>query len=209
MPSPPTQPHTPTQSSNPFNDDSSTPRPGNLFYSQSPNTPSPIARRDDRTITLAHMAASSSRLYPNTEAGHEQYAKDLTAWETAYSGATQMTFTKDHLPLTPGTVALGSQECYVCGQNGHTGRDCKALTSTQINQRERSWRIYITKILFPVGNRATVQRQSPASSSPYANIAQMNAYDTESPVYYDPYIYPIDNVQFHEESQGNGQESCE
>ena len=118
-----------------------------------------------------------------------------------------MTFTKEHLPLTPGTVALGSQECYGCGKTGHTGKECPIPENERINARERGWRSYITKILFPIGNRGTPTRRT---IQPFQNpiIAQINACDNEV-LEFDPYLYPIDGVTFHDMEQGNGQESRE
>jgi hypothetical protein len=115
-----------------------------------------------------------------------------------------MLFTKDYLPLTPGTAALGSQECYGCGKAGHTGRDCPIPEDERINPRERAWRNYITKILFPIGNRSTPalrHQQNPM-------VAQIHVGDNEV-IEYDPYLYPIETVTFHDAEQGNGPESCE
>jgi hypothetical protein len=117
-----------------------------------------------------------------------------------------MTFMKEHLPLTPGTVTLGSQECYGCGKTGHTRRDCPLPEDECINAHERGWHTYITKILFPVGNRGTPARQTTLQQSPM--IAQMSVGDNEV-LEYDPYLYPIDTVTFHDTTQGNGMESRE
>ena len=64
--------------------------------------------------------------------------------------------------------------------------------------------MYITKILFPIGNRSTptLRRQQ------IPMIAQINVGENKA-IEYDPYLYPIDNVTFHGEEQGNGQESRE
>jgi hypothetical protein len=165
-----------------------------------------MIRRDDRSLTLAYEAVQKSKLYPNDDNGRQQYAKDLAAWEHVWGKNEQMSFMRDHLPLTPGTVALGSQECYGCGQTGHTGKDCPLPEGERINARERGWRNYITKILFPIGNRGTPSRRMQMQQSPM--IAQMNIGDGEV-LEYDPYLYPIDAVTFHDMEQGNGQESRE
>ena len=101
------------------------------------------------------MAVQNSRTYADDENGRQQYTRDITAWETTWGADVQMSFTRGHLPLTPGTIALGSQECFSCGKAGHTGRECPVPEDERINQHERGWRIYITKILFPIGNRGT------------------------------------------------------
>ena len=191
---------TPASSTNPFQDDGTTPRPQNLFYQNLLNTPSPTARQDSQS--LAYLAVQNSRLYTDDDIGHQQYAKDIAAWESAYGSNVLMAFTRDHLPLTPGTVALGSQECYGCGKIGHTGRDCPLPEAERINPRERGWRTYITKILFSIGNRGTPtpRRQQ--------MIAQIHINENEV-IEYDPYLYPIETVTFQETGQGNGQESRE
>jgi hypothetical protein len=100
-----------------------------------------------------------------------------------------MSFMKDHLPLTPGTVPLGSQECYGCKQIGHTGKDCPSPEDEQINAREHGWRHYITKILVPVSNRGTSICRMQMQQSPM--IAQIDVGDG-GVLEYDPYLYPID-----------------
>jgi len=198
---------TPMSSTDPFRDDGTTPRPPlTSFYQNLQNTPTPTVRRDDRSLTLAYEAVQNSKLYPNDDNGRQQYAKDLATWEHIYGKNEQMSFMKEHLPLTPGTVALGSQECYGCGQTGHTGKDCPLPEGERINARERGWRNYITKILFPIGNRGTPSRRTQMQQSPM--IAQMNVGDGEV-LEYDPYLYPIEAVTFHDMEQGNGQESRE
>lgn len=163
-----------TSPTNPFQDDGNTPRVMNSFYQslQNTHTPSPTPRNNESTA-LAYLAVQNSRLYNDDEEGHRQYAKDIATWETIYGVNTQMTWMKEHLPLTPGTVALGSQECYSCGKTGHTTRDCPTPAEEHINPRERQWRTYITKILFPIGSRGTPIRRT--QSQPHQNpmIAQM------------------------------------
>ena len=198
---------TPASFTDPFRDDGTTPRPPlTSFYQNLQNMPTPTVRRDDRSLTLAYEAVQNSKLYLNDDNGRQQYAKDMAAWEHVYGKNEQMSFTKDHLPLTPGTVALGSQECYGCGQTGHTGKDCPLPEGEQINAHECGWRNYITKILFPIGNRGTPSCCTQMQQSPM--IAQMNIGDGEV-LEYDPYLYLIEAMTFHDMEQGNGQESRE
>src|ERR1700720_2415311 len=82
--------------------------------------PSSQYRRDDRGQPLAFLAQQKSRLYTNDENGHQAYEHDIAMWENVYGAESQMLFNAGDLPLTPGTVALGSQECYGCRREGHT-----------------------------------------------------------------------------------------
>lgn len=78
---------------------------------------------------------------------------------------------------------------------------------TRIPKREVSWRSYINKILYPIGQRGNTPRNSQYRDN--AMIAPVYAAEGDL-VDYDPYLYPIDNMNFHEEfQQGNGQESRE
>lgn len=196
-------------SPNPF-EDNTTPRPTNNFYQklqQSYHT-SPLAQKGGNAQQLALSAVQQSRMYTDDEQGHQNYARDITAWETAFGRDAQMMFTKDPLPLTPGTAPLGSQECYQCGKAGnppHIGADCNS--TTRIPQRESSWRNYINKILFPIGQRGNTPRNQPYREN--VMIAPIYAAEGEY-LDYDPYLYPIENVAFHDEQQqGNGAESRE
>lgn len=147
-------------------------------------------------------------MYTDDETGHQQYVRDIAAWETAFGKDSQMMFTRDPLPLTPGTAPLGSQECYQCGKSGnspHISADC--TSSTRIPQCESSWRNYISKILFPIGQRGNTPR-TPYQRE-YPIVAPIYATEGEY-VDYDPYLYPIENTMFRDDpQQGNGPESRE
>ena len=84
------------------------------------------------------------------------------------------------------------------------GRDCPIPEDERINSRERAWRNYITKILFPIGNRSTPalrRQQNPM-------LAKIHVGDNKV-IEYDPYLYPIKTVTFHDAEQGNSPESRE
>ena len=211
-----TPPHTPNPvrqqptpvnfNSNPF-DDNTTPRPNNSFLQRlQEQQTSPLARKGSN-YSVAQSAHRNSRLYPDDETGHAQYARDIAAWEAIFGKDGQMMFTKDPLPLTPGSSALGTQECYQCGKAttpAHIAADC--TSPIRIPQRESSWRSYINKILFPIGQRGNTPR-APYQQCDHALVAPIYATEGEY-VEYDPYLYPIDNVTFRDEPHsGNGLES--
>jgi hypothetical protein len=189
------QPTPANSSSNPF-DDNATPRPNNSFFQRlQEQQTSPLARKGSNSHQLAQSASQLSRLYPDDKTGHVHYTRDIAAWETAFGKDAQMMFTKDPLPLTPGSSALGSQECYQCGKAtnpAHIGADCSS--PIRIPQRESSWCNYINKILFPVGLRGNMPR-TPYYQCDHASVAPIYATEGEY-IEYDPYLYPIDNVTF-------------
>jgi hypothetical protein len=203
---PPHQLLTPATSNNPFLNNT-TPRQGTLpQLPYTPSTPSPQYRQESDSQPLAYLAQQNSRLYPDDESGHQNYERDMASWENVYGTDKPMSFNRDHLPLTPGTVALGSQECYGCGLPGHTasGPNCNLPEEARITTRrvrERGWRSYISKILYPPGSRTPIQRMG-LQQSP--NITLLSP---EEEVTYDPHIYDIESVIFLDEVQGNGMES--
>lgn len=110
------------------------------------------------------------------------------------------------LSLSPGTLKLGSRECYNCGklsQPPHVGNDC--IDPNKILIRESQWRSYINRFMNPSG-----QQSSPGNNCRYnpqpAIIAQIGV--TDDRVEFDTGVYPADLLQFSEGSfPGNGQES--
>jgi len=207
---PPRQLLTPVASNTPFTDNTTTPRQNNMLsrLQQAQSTPSPQHRHKDHAQPLAFLAQQGSRTYLDDENGHQTYERDMTAWENTYGAETPMSFNCADLPLTPGTVALGSQECYGCGLVGHTAfsSTCqlsKDARSDSRRRRERSWCSYINKILYPPGSRTPIQQMG-LQQTP--NIALLQ---TEEELTYDPRLYDIESVIFLDEVQGNGMESRE
>lgn len=203
------QPTPGSSTPNPFNNNT-TPRPNNMFYQQlqQSHQMSPLAHKGN-SQQLAQSAVSQSRVYMDDKTGHQNYIRDIMAWETTYRKDTMMMFTKDHLPLTPGTAPLGSQECYRCGKTGtpenpHIGADCPS--PIRIPQCKGSWCSYINKILFPIGQCGNIPHNQSYCKNPM--ITPVYTTDGEF-IEYDPYLYNIDNITFHDDQQGNGLESHE
>ena len=181
-----------------------------LPFNQLPNTlstPSPQYRLEGQVQPLAFLAQQKSHLYINDESGHQAYEHVITAWENMYGTDLQVLFNSGDLPLTPGTVALGSQECYGRRLEGHTTLNLgcplpEEACNDKCRMRERSWQSYINKILYLPGSCTPIHRIGLQHSH---NIVLMNAEE----VTYDPNLYDIESVVFYDEIPGNGMESCE
>lgn len=124
-----------------------------------------------------------------------------------YSEETKAMFTRDYLPLSLGTVQLGSQECYSCGKVTllpHGSMDC--YTPTHILRNKGSWRSDIDKILYPVGQCTNISCH--AYNQTGVSVAQINVTRPET-VEYNPYLYSINTLTFLDNaSQRNRLESC-
>lgn len=132
----PQQLPTPMQTTNTFRDNGTNHQQDHslpTFYNV-PNTPSPLKRREDKSLSLAFLAQQNSRLYVDDQEGHQNYERDIRAWESVYGATTQMSFNCEHLPLHPGGTVLGSQECYGCGRAGHMASNMVC----QLTEEERT-----------------------------------------------------------------------
>lgn len=194
---PPPHPITPYSpfTSQPTNDRNTLP----TFYDQ---TPSPPARRQAPAGPLARIARENSRTYPDTEAGHQQYTRDIEQWEKENGETTQMSFERTYLPLAPGGAPLGSQECWGCGHVGHmlNNAECPITEDDKKTarwMREKGWRSYINKVLHSPNDRTPTRPRT-------AGIAIIEAEETE---FYDPGLYNPEVIAYYEAIQGNGVES--
>ena len=124
-------------------------------------SPSPAARRFEtsapeprryETLSTEQLAAfrnivNSLPHHPATEEGKVAYAQQLREWKAKWGPNSKVDHHKP-FPLTPGTVAVCSSECYTCGLAGHDFRGC---ANTPINEKERAWRFLCGRLL---GRRA-------------------------------------------------------
>ena len=80
--------------------------------------------------------------HPATPEGLAAYKQQLLHWVRTHGLQTRVSEATP-VPLTPGTVIAGSNECFTCGQVGHSGanRACPSYgTPQQIPRKEADWR---------------------------------------------------------------------
>ena len=165
----------------------------NSFPLQAPFVPrsNELRAADARNNALIH--------HPNTAAGLALYAAQIVAWNKAFPGRLKA---NEHCPypLTPGTAALASNECFSCGHIGHRGPECP--TPNSIPPHERGWRA-IAAIIFGV-----IRGRDPASVR-YIGYAATQ-YEPRQPWYpqENPYAQrPTEQPYPEYHNQGNGEGS--
>jgi hypothetical protein len=117
---------------------------GNLFgQTQTPNQNEPMT--PEALTKLKGIVERLSRaLLRDDAAGRAEYTRRITIWENAYAGS------RPHLedvgyPLSPGTVAPGSGECFACGKITtpmHRSNEC---TGPKLPRRESTFRSIVNK----------------------------------------------------------------
>ncbi|KAF5384125.1 hypothetical protein D9615_003277 [Tricholomella constricta] len=114
-----------------------------------------------------------------------------------HTPACEVDFTTPPYPLTPGTVNIGSKECFKCGHKGHYSRECGVTPAEEVNAREQRWRAKIGRILFRARRLMDTV------------VAQISSSE-EAPVAYDASIYDAASLKFDDdyyyEESGNGPE---
>ena len=151
-------------------------------------------------LRAADARTNAIQQHPDTPAGLTLYAAQIVNWNKAFPGRLKA---NEHCPypLTPGTAALGSNECFGCGHVGHRANDCP--TPNSIPPHERGWRA-VAAIIFGV-----IRAREPASVR-YVGYAAAPHYEPRQP------WYPANNsyTQYAPEqsypeyqNQGNGEGS--
>ncbi|KIJ22810.1 hypothetical protein M422DRAFT_786339 [Sphaerobolus stellatus SS14] len=181
---PPSTPVTYTSPGNPFlatPTTPTTPRNPPFGYSpqRTPHTPSP----QPRITTIV------SRVFQDTQEGRIAYEKAMTEW-LRQVGPHGRSTAANPIPLTPGTAATGSNECYACGLIvNHTAQNC--TTERRVPDAERSWRSYCGYLANPPQRRGWQIPQTPTRN--IAAVHHIGEQYTRS-----------DGVRFEEISEGQG-----
>ncbi|KAJ7123806.1 hypothetical protein C8R43DRAFT_899512, partial [Mycena crocata] len=118
-------------------------------------------------------AAAPVTIHPRTPAGQAQYEQQMAAYTQSHGNSRP---SEDRpLPLTPGTVAVGSGECHQCGQLGHFFDKCTTAKERYVPEAEMKWRQIVQSIISRI---ARALREATA-----VNIVADDVEDTDSDVF--------------------------
>jgi hypothetical protein len=124
---------------------------GNLFYTTQArpphvSNPRPPPTQADRTALLTHLQKYPH--HPDTEAGRQAHRAQQADWARTH-GANAIITESTPYPLRPGTLPVGSNECFTCGFLGHMGRrDGSTCGGNRgLHPHEQTWRSISSRIL--------------------------------------------------------------
>lgn len=197
MPSPVQGRYTPSTPANPFYTANDRTSQGNsIFVKGPPATPqTPTRAPGPLHFDLATWAVSSSTMYTDTVEGAAAYNTAMTSWLATYGANRSTDFMTLPLPLCPGSMNIGSHECFKCAGVGHIGSGCPNL-ATQLDRCEQDWHWLVSCCLFA----------NPCNDGGTYRVLQISADDVA--ITYNPTIYDTEVLDFEETEgrQGNGEE---
>jgi hypothetical protein len=128
-----------------------TPQTGN--FTQNPRPPATLA---DRTALLARLKQFPH--HPDTESGRQAHRAQQADWVKTHGTSTFVTESTPY-PLRPGTLPVGSGECFTCGFSGHLGRRDGSTCggNRALHPHEQTWRAICSRILRQTRSIANVQ----------------------------------------------------
>ena len=114
---------------------------GNLFNSRTGQGPGQCPAPTPQQIAALRGRISILPHHPNTDAGHTAYHMQLAEWDRKYGRDTKVTEETPY-PLRPGTTAVCSGECWICGRVGHRRDQCQVAPGSPecISRQENLWR---------------------------------------------------------------------
>jgi hypothetical protein len=135
---------------------------GNLFQAPRTRTPPqnantrPPATQADRVALLACLQKYPH--HPDTEAGRQAHRAQQAEWAKAHGPNTFITEATPY-PLRPGTLPVGSGECFTCGFAGHMGRRDGSTCggNRALHAHEQTWRSICSRILRQTRNAVNIQ----------------------------------------------------
>lgn len=145
---------------NPFT--SNTGGGGNLFYgtqaksTAQTNNPRPPPTQADRAALL--VALQKYVHHPDTEPGRKAHQAQQADWARTH-GLNAIVTDSTPYPLRPGTLPVGSGECFTCGASGHMGRKDGSTCggNRALHVHEQTWRAICSRILRQTRAVANVQ----------------------------------------------------
>jgi hypothetical protein len=149
----------PTIPTNPFTSNNG--GRGNLFQTAQTGTPSqsttprPPATQADRAALL--ICLQKYPHHPDTEAGRLAHRAQQADWVKTHGPGTLVTEATPY-PLRPGTLPVGSGECFTCGFTGHMGRRDGSTCggNRALHPHEQTWRAIGSRILRQTRNAANI-----------------------------------------------------
>jgi hypothetical protein len=133
---------------------------GNLFYAPQakppPQTSRPPATPADRAALLACLQKFPQ--HPDTEAGRQAHQAQQASWAKMHGLGATVTESTPY-PLRPGTLPVGSGECFTCGFSGHLGRRDGSTCggNRPLHPYEQTWRSICSRILRQTRGAANIQ----------------------------------------------------
>ena len=135
---------------------------GNLFQTSQTaappqnNTPRPPATQADRAALL--ICLQKYPHHPDTEAGRQAHRAQQADWVKTHGPGTFVTESTPY-PLRPGTLPVGSGECFTCGFTGHMGRRDGSTCggNRALHPHEQTWCAIGSRILRQTRNTISIQ----------------------------------------------------
>jgi len=151
----------------------------------------------ERPIALRHEDMTQHALphHPNTPEGLAAYQAQVIAWHA--KNPNQRPNEQHPYPLTPGTVGVGSHECWGCGQQGHA-QGAPVCAGAILPDYEQEWR-RIAGFIARAYNKERFVASQQVNYIAYSPYMQYPAYSQHQMYPSSAYDGDIDD------GQGNGQ----
>ena len=131
---------------------------GNLLYATQTKPPNqrPPPTQEDRAALLVCLQKYPH--HPDTEAGRQAHQAQQADWARTH-GLNAMVTESTPYPLRPGTLPVGSGECFTCGLLGHMGRRDGSTCggNRALHPHEQTWRSICSRIIRQTRTAANIQ----------------------------------------------------